>query len=138
MSVVTGYKFDAHEDSTPTLLARVCFRDATGAASPEAIEGNLAVAADLSEIEVKTHYLTDPTVAIITDTITGTISTYVTTLNTTGIWLTIVGGGNFLYDVPVANLPTAGDYKIEVKFTTTGGSVGYAIWYPNVLETIGS
>lgn len=126
-----------NEDGGFTIYGRVTARDATGSASPRATEGNLVLAADLSTITCRVYDITPATPVEITPAPTVTISSAIqATIQTTGIWGLLkdeVGatlGGNFLHDIPAANVPTGATdgtqkYLVEYKFTTTGGAVSW-------------
>ena len=140
MSSAETFKAIVNEDGDVTLLGRVCFRDASGATSPNPTEGKLVQKADLSAIEINLFDLdaTDPNEAV--QTVTPTIADVVyDTLQTSEIWGLITGGGNFLYDVPASWLTTGSrNYQVEVKFTNTGSKVGFGKWKLNTREVRGS
>lgn len=120
------------EDGTNTILGRAVARDGTGSASPVATEGNLIKRADLSSATVAVYDLSSATPETAVYSATLTISTVIyETLQTSGIWGLVADGegGNFLCDLPPAAFPTGGHtYQVEVKLTTTGGSVGWGRW----------
>lgn len=119
-----------NEDATTTLLGRLCARDGTGAASPTATEGNLAKQADISSIEAKVFDLSGTTPTTATQTYTLTVSSVIyDTLQTSGVWGLIDGGGNFLYDLPAAAVPSSDlIYRVEVSFTFTNGNAAKGKW----------
>jgi len=123
-----GTKFTIYgffnEDGSATLEAREVIRDGTG--TTVAGEGNCAKQADLSSITLKVFDISiDPPTEILSATLT--ISSVIfDSLQTDATWVPVVDstGYNFRYIVPTTAFPT-GDhkYRVEVKFTTTGGYV---------------
>lgn len=119
--------FTAHvtEDNDVYILSRLTGYDASGPASPIETEGNLVKQADLASITLKTFDVLSaaPTTAVYSATLV--ISTVVfDALQTSGIWGLLEDGGNFLARVPAAALPTENRrYRVEITFTSAGGSV---------------
>ncbi len=127
------------QDGGCTLLARLCTRDGTGAASPVPAEGNLNLPADYQggsgSIRVEVYDAQQAT-----DAGGGRTPTYSQTVNpavvvqaalqTAGVWANVPDGlgGNFLCDLPAAAFPSASTYRVEVKATTSGGTAGVGVW----------
>ena len=128
------YKLRFNEDGSATLMARLCTRDGTGAASPNAWEGNLNLAADYGDPGslVLTVYDVSVTVPLQTYTATLTAGSVLSTLQTGGIFqppnTPDAKGVNFVYDIPASAFPTgAHRYRVLVEATTNGGAVGWLV-----------
>lgn len=144
MSATDTMHATINEDGTVTILGRLTARDGSGAASPTATEGNLLQQADLSAIQVKVFDLGSATPDTATTTLaSGTdfnISDVVyDTIQTSGIWGLINGGGNYLHDLSATYFSASSrQYLVEVKFTTTGSTVAFGRWQLSTAKTYGS
>lgn len=113
------------EDGSATCLARVCARDATGAATGVSGEGNWIKQADLSSITCKIFDRSSATPDTATSSPAVTISTSIidTPVTDGKIWTVDSTGYNFLFDVAPTAFTTSGHkYLVEFYFTTTGGT----------------
>ena len=116
------------EDGSAVVYGRIVSHDGTG----ESIvgEGKGLKQADLSSITFTTYEDGDPTTSINSGTVTISAAVY-DTLQTSSddpVW-TFDRGFNFRHVLTPANFPTGGKtYVVEYKFTTTGGTVGWAIY----------
>lgn len=115
-----------NEDGSATVYGRITARDATGTSVPG--QGKCLKQADLSSITFRAYDEEDPDTTVNSGTVTVSSSIF-DTLQTTAddpAW-PFTRGFNFRHDLTPANFPT-GDrtYVVEYKFTTTGGTVGWA------------
>jgi len=113
------------EDGTATVLARVCARDATGAATGVPGEGKWVKQADLSAITCAVYDLSSatPAVAIATPTVTISSAILDTPATSSELWTEDTTGYNFIHDLASTNFPTGRNrYLVEYLFTTTGGA----------------
>lgn len=125
---VAPYSDTVWEDSTPTLLARIEI-DRGGDADP-------VLQADLSSVTYKVFRKGSET-----PTSSGTLviaDVIYDTLQTGTIWTVDTTGYNFLTLLPAAAFPDPGSYTAEVKFTQTGGAVGYLVFNLTALGILGS
>lgn len=119
------------EDGTNTVLGRLTARDGTGTATGVNGEGNWIKKADLSSITCAVFDLdgSTPGTAIATPTITIASNVLDTPVTTAVLWTADTTGYNFLVDLGPSNFPTGGNkYRVEFKFTTTGGAVGWGLF----------
>lgn len=125
-------KAEWHEDGGCTLLARVCARDATGAATGVRGEGRWLKQADLSSISYSVFDRSSSTPETATSGPTSlTISTVIqdTPVTNGEIWDVDEVGYNFVADMAGTLFPTGGhQYSVEVTFTTTGGTTWTEEW----------
>ena len=127
----TTIKVVWREDGDATILGRVTARDATGAWTGIAGEGNWLKQADLSTITYAVFNLdgVTPTTATTSGSVTISTSIYDTPVTDQKIWDLDEIGYNFLFDVAATVFATANNrYKIECKFTNTAGKVGAGVW----------
>ena len=129
MSAKTTFYGTWNEDGTATIQGRVIARDGTGATV--AGEGKLVKMADLSSITIKVFNISaDPPTETYTATLT--ISAVIfDSLQTDATWVPTVDstGFNFSADIPASAFPTGDQkYRAEVKYTTTGSSIGWGRW----------
>lgn len=115
------------EDGSATCLARVCARDATGAATGVDGEGKWIKQADLSTITCKVFDRTagyaTPDTAISSPTVTISSAIIDTPVTATTIWDVDSTGYNFLFDMAATSFPTGGHkYLVEFAFVTTGST----------------
>jgi hypothetical protein len=129
MSAKTTIYGTWNEDGTATIQGRVIARDGTGA--PVAGEGRAVKQADLSTVTIKVFNISaDPPTESYTATLT-IASVIFDSLQTDATWVPGVDstGFNFSVDIPASAFPTGDQkYRAEVKYTTTGGSVGWGRW----------
>jgi hypothetical protein len=137
MTVRGVYTGEAWEDIGATLIARFASIFGTGAASPDATEGNLILQADVSSISVKVF---DVDGTQISTTLAPTAaSTIFDTLQTAATWGKLNDGGNFRYTVPGTYFPSGGTTnRVEVVITLTDGNKLPAVWNLEVIEMRGS
>ncbi len=125
-------------NGTATALARVCARDATGAWTGVAGEGNWIKQADLSAIACKVFDRSSitPDVAISNPAVS-IISAILDVPDATGtIWDDDDVGYNFIFDIAGTNFPTNGHkYLVEFSFTTNSGST-WAVQYEGVATPV--
>lgn len=120
-----------NEDGSATTLGRLTARNATGAATGVSGEGKFVKQADLSEVTYQVYEKqTDGSYTAVagegaTLTITDVI---IDTPDTSGeIWSIDSIGYNFRHDLPATSFTTGGKiYKVEYKFTFSGGEVTFA------------
>lgn len=130
MAATDVYEVSFNEDGSATVLARMTARDGSGSATGVAGEGNWLEQADLASITCSVFDLTSstPGTAIVTPTVTISSAILDTPVTATTIWCRDTVGYNFIHDLPVTAFPTGGNlYRVEYKFTTTGGSVGWLL-----------
>ena len=129
MASTDVYQVRFNEDGSATALARMTARDGSGAATGVAGEGNWLQQADLASITCAVFDMSDSgTAAIATPTVTISSAIINTPVTSTAIWCRDSVGYNFLHDLPPTAFPTGGHvYRIEYKFTTTGGAVGWLL-----------
>ncbi len=126
------------EDGSATALARVCARDATGAAIGVLGEGNWIKQADLSTITCKVFDRSGATPDIATAAPAVSIPSVILDAPVTNglIWDVDNVGYNFLCDLAGTNFPTGGHkYLVAFYFTTTGGST-WAIQYEGIASPV--
>lgn len=124
MSTIYTIGATFREDGTATLLARVTARDGTGAT--QASGRKLLKQADLSAIAIKVFNVADPSTAVL-DTALTIANVIFDTLQTD--WDADSTGYNFKTTLASTVLATGGAlYRAEVKFTTTGGTIAWAVW----------
>ncbi len=128
------------EDGSATALARVCARDATGAATTIDGEGNFVKQADLSTITCKvfdrSSSLGTPDTAIASPTVTVSSAILNTPTTDNVIWDMDDIGYNFVYDLAGTCFPTANHkYLVEFAFVTTGGST-WVIAYEGIASPV--
>ena len=140
MSAADIFVGPVNEDGDFSIIGRVTAFDGTGAASPLEEEGNLVKQADLTSIQVKIYNTQSETPTTAEQTANPTVASVIfDTLQTTGIWKLIRGGGNFKYDVAASWVPAGRTaYRIEVKFTTTGSKVYWGKWQAETQEILGA
>lgn len=119
------------EDATNTVYGRITARDGSGAATGVQGEGKWIKQADLSSITCKVFDRngSTPDTAITTPSIT--ISDVIDDTPDTSqeIAPRDATGVNFVCELGPTNFPTGGHiYRVEFKFTTTGGDVHWAIY----------
>jgi len=108
------------KDSSFTVLGRITAKNGSGAASPTASEGNLVQQADISSISIK--QLDASGNEISGRSATPSVSDVIhDTLQTSGIWGAISGGGNFEWDGEYSWAATAGEFILRVEIDYTGG-----------------
>ncbi len=129
------------EDGSATALARVCSRDATGAATGTLGEGNYIKQADLTSIGCKVfdRNSTTPDTAIATPTVTIATS-ILDTPDTSGLTAVDDAGNamvvNFRHDLAGTNFPTGGHkYRVEYSFLTTGAAT-WVIAYEGIASPV--
>lgn len=130
MASTDVYQVSFNEDGSATALARMTARDGSGSATGVAGEGNWLQQADLSSITCAVFDLTSatPDTAVATPTVTISSAILNTPVTSTAIWCRDSVGYNFLHDLPPTVFPTGGHlYRVEYKFTTTGGAVGWLL-----------
>lgn len=123
----------AFEDTPYTILARLCARVASGAASPVETEGKLIQQADVTSVTCKVY---DSTGALVIST-TPTVSDVIyNTLQTSQVFAKVSqGGGNFLYQIPATGFPTgATSVTVELTVTLTTGEPVRAVWIIPVIN----
>ena len=129
------HKLRFNEDGSATLMARLCTRDGTGAASPNAWEGNLNLAPDYGAPDgslVLTVWDVSVSPSVQTYTATLTAASVLSTLLTGGIYqppnTPDSKGVNFVYDIPATAFPTgAHRYRVLVEATTNARTVGWLV-----------
>ena len=124
MSAVDRIQVVWQEDGSATVLARVCARDATGAATGISSEGNWIKRADLTSIACNVFDNTSatPDTAIATPSVTISSAIQDTPVTDGIIWSIDTTGYNFIFDMAATCFPTGGhEYQIEFPFVTTGG-----------------
>lgn len=127
------FKVNWNEDGDATCLGRVTARNGTGAATGIEGEGNFIKQADLAVggIERKIFDLDGDTPNDPESTTNPTISVVVldTVVTDNVIWTKDATGYNFLDDIAASNFPI-GDrrYRIEYKFTLTGGAIFHGVY----------
>jgi len=124
-------KVSFFEDGSTTALARITARDATGAATGISGEGKWIKQADLSSITCAIYDISSSTPDAATSTPTVTISSAIIDTPVTDgvIWDVDSTGYNFLFDFASTAFPTGNHrYRIEFKFTTTGGAVLWLVY----------
>lgn len=129
------------EDGSATALARVCARDATGAATGVSGEGNWIKQADLSSIGCKVFDLseanpTNPRTPILSPAVV--VSSAILDVPVTNglIWDVDGTGYNVIYDLSGACFPTGGHkYLIEFAFVTTGAST-FVVAYEGIASPV--
>jgi len=119
-----------NEDGDATCLGRVTARNGTGAATGVDGEGNFIKQADVSAIERKIFDLdgSTPDTPVTTNP---TISTVIldTPVTTNVLWTKDSTGFNFLDDIAGSNFPVGENrYRIEYKFTLTGGAIFHGVY----------
>jgi hypothetical protein len=128
------------EDGSFTILGLITSRDGNGAPALNPTEGNLITQADLSDVTIAIYDpLGDtPETPLFTQSLD--IATVIfDVLQTTGIWGLLSDGGNFLFDIPATWISNGGQvYRIQVRFTTTGGNISWGLWEAEVTELMGS
>lgn len=119
------YKVEWNEDGDCSVLARVCARNGSGAATGIDGEGNWIEPADLSSVTCKVFDLMSltPDTPITTPTVVIADAILDPPVTTAVLWTEDTTGYNFLHDLAAANFPT-GDhrYLVEYEFTLTGGA----------------
>ena len=117
-----------YEDGSATVYGRLTAADATGISVVG--QGKCLKQADLSSITFKTFDEADPDTIVNSGTVTIASSIFDTLQTSTDdpAWPFDLGF-NFRHTLAPANFPT-GDktYVVEYKITTTGGSVGWAVF----------
>lgn len=119
------------EDGSATVLGRLTARDGTGAWTGVNGEGNWLKQADLSTITCAVYDLdtATPTTATVSPTVTISTSVQDTPVIDGKIWDLDDVGYNFIHDLASTVFATGGHrYKVEYKFTTTGSTVGWAVF----------
>jgi len=126
------------EDGSATALARVCARDATGAATGISGEGNWVKQADLTSITCKVFDRSSSTPDTAIATPTATVSSVILDTPVTDglIWDLDEVGYNFRCDLSGTNFPTGGHkYLMEFYFTTTAATT-WCIAYEGVASPV--
>lgn len=129
------------EDGSATCLARVCARDATGAATGVSGEGKWIKQADLTSITCKIFDRSSATPDTATASPTVTISSAIidTPVTSTEIWDVDSTGYNFLFDIAPTAFTTSGHkYLVEFYFTTTGGTKWTVQFEGIAMQVVGS
>lgn len=115
------------EDSSCEVLGRVTARNGSGAATGVRGEGKFLMQADVSSITAKVYNLTDdPNGESPTEELTLTVSSVIlNTVDESGeVWTQDDIGYNFRHALASTLFPDGGDiYRVEYKFTLTGGEV---------------
>lgn len=122
-----------NEDGDATALGRVTARNGTGAATGIDGEGNFIKQADIavSGIERKIFDLDGTTPDTPESTTNPTISSVVldTPVTDNVIWTKDSTGYNFRDDIAGINFPFGSrSYRIEYKFTLTGGAIFHGVY----------
>lgn len=119
-----------NKGGTLTLLGRLVARDGSGAATGVDGEGNWVQQSDLSTINRYVYNLTrNKNTATQSDTLTVSAVILDTPVTTNVIWTGDSTGYNFIDDVPAAYFVYGNEkYRIEYKFTASGGAISWAIF----------
>lgn len=123
---MTAYRTEWFEDGAATVVARLCDRDATGAATGVDGEGKWVKEADISTITCGVYDLDSatPGTAIATPTVTVATAIEDTPVTNGQIWAVDDTGWNFYHDLDGTNFPTANHkYRVIYTVTMTGGKV---------------
>ena len=122
----------AWEDTPYEVLARLCARTASGAASPVESEGTLLNQSDISSISCKVY---DPEGTLIVQTTPVVSDAVYNTLQTTGVFSRMPNGGNFVYKIPATAFPTGDTTNTaEITLTLGSGELVRAVWTIPVLN----
>lgn len=119
------------EDSTVEILGRVTARNGSGAATGIGGEGKFLQQADVSSITCKVYNLTDDATTVDTDLGSLTVSSVIlNTVDSSGeVWTKDDIGYNFRHTIAETVFTDGGDtYRLEYKFTLTGGAVFFGIF----------
>lgn len=111
------------EDGSATVFARAVARDGTGTQQDDGQK--LLKAADLASVTLRVfdRSSSTPDTAVYSPSLTVSDVIFDTPLTDWGQ----SGSYNFRANIPASVFTTGGSvYRVEVKFTTTGGAVGYA------------
>jgi len=130
-----------NEDGDATCLGRVTARDGTGAATGVDGEGNFIKQANVSSIERKIFDLDGTTPTVPVTTTNPTISNVIldTPVTTNVLWTKDSTGYNFIDDVAGSNFPAGRSrYRIEYKFTLTGGAIFHGVYEGSAEPITGS
>jgi hypothetical protein len=125
------------EDGSATLYARLAARDGTGALQSSGLR--LLKQADFGspgELSISVFDLSgdSPTAAIVGPTVLTVSSVVFDTLQTD--WEADATGYNWRYDLGPTAFPVGGRiYRVELKITTSGGSVGW-LKFEGVAESV--
>lgn len=115
------------EDSSAEVLGRITARNGSGEATGVGGEGKFLQQGDISQIDCKVYNLTDdPDGGTVNDLGTLTISSVViNSPDTSGeVWTKDDIGYNFRHLISSTVFATGGSiYRVEYKFTLTGGAV---------------
>lgn len=127
MPAPTIHRVSVFEDAGVSLMARVYAADAT-----------ILVQADLSSITCSVYDVSSPSSAVATPTVT--ISSVVfDTLQTDARWTEDSTGYNFRHDLAATVFATPGKiYRVEYKFTQTGGEIFFLVFEVSVVGVYGS
>lgn len=116
------------EDTTAVILARITASDGSGAATGVNGEGNWLQQADLSTVTCKVFDITGQTVTVSTPTVTISSDVKDTPITSSALWTQDTTGYNFIHTIANTYFPSAGHrYRVEYKFTTTGGTVFHLV-----------
>ncbi len=137
MTALDKIKVTWQEDGSATALARVCARDATGAATGVSGEGNWVKQADMSPTTCKIFDRSSATPdAVVSSPVIAAGAILNTPVADGLIWDVDPVGYNFLVDLAGTNFPIGGHkYLVEFYFTTTGGST-WCIPYEGVASPV--
>lgn len=117
------YTFRFNEDGTAIVKARVSADDGTGKSTGVPGEGYFLKQADLSTITCLVYDVTG-SASVATPTVTISSAVLDTPLTTAAKWRKGGPGYNFVHTLAGTNFPTGGStYRVEYKFTLTGGTV---------------
>jgi len=139
MSDARNFDVTWREAATATVLARLTSRTGTGTATGVKGEGNWVRQADLVSIAYQAFDESSDNAEVTagpqTVSIAGTVLD--TPVTSTALWTADTTGYNFLHDLPPATFPEGGHlYRVEYKFTFTGGAIGFAVFRGEALEVL--
>jgi hypothetical protein len=135
-SAITVWKESAIRGAPKDVFGRLCaFTTAASTASPTATEGYLIRQADVASATAKAFVGTEQ----IGTTQTLTVSSLIyNTLQTSGIWARLTGGGgNAYYQIPASLLDVKSEVpvRVEIVLTMTDGTKTVWLWDITVTDT---
>ena len=119
------------EDSSAYIMARVMRKNSSHAMVA-------VVAADMSSI-IRNVYQTDGSMLVLGPTTLTVADVILSALSTGNIWTVDSTGFNFIDTIPTTAFPTGGaTYRVEYKFTLTGGEVFPLVVVGNAMALLAS
>jgi len=124
------FSISTKKDSSFTVLGRVTAKNGSGAASPIPSEGNLVQQDDVSTITIRQINESGTVLNTETPTVSSVIHD---TIQTSGVWGAISGGGNFEWDAPYGWANSASTFILSIEIDYAGGEqtverISWRVW----------